>query len=181
MRLPRRANRDVSVLDGAVVPLQHDGPRRSLVAVDRPARDAGNLALGDDAPAVELHGHDAADQGDIECLPLARLTPRVPRGRQEPVNPADVIERRLGGIAVLDLRLVAAAEVDAAVAAFRQAELGVEREVVEALRGDEVVGLPQAGEHAVIRDRPPLGGLTPARTGRELHRIAPGRRAGARK
>src|SRR5690348_16353333 len=126
--LPRR-QRHLPELDLAVVPLEQDRPRLPLLAINRPAGDAGDRLPVDHPLAVEDDGHHPPDQGDLERLPLARFLGRIDRRGEEAVHAADLVAVRLLAKIVLDLHLVPAAQVDAAVAPLRVAELGGQLEI----------------------------------------------------
>src|SRR5438067_11008812 len=112
----RRRQRHLAEFDGPVIPLQEDGPRRALIAVEGAARDPGNLLPVDDALVVEVERERPPDERDVERLPLAGLLGGVDAGREEAVDAADLVAVGVAAEVVLDLHLVAAAEVDAAVA-----------------------------------------------------------------
>ena len=86
-----RRQHQVSELDRPVIALEHDRPRRALVAVERTAGDAGDRLAVDDLFAVEHHRDRAADQGDFKRLPLAGLFRGVLDRRQEAVDAADLV------------------------------------------------------------------------------------------
>ena len=117
---------------------------------------------------------------------------RVRARGQEAVDAADQVRVRLQAVVVLDLHLVAAAQVDAAVAALRVAELGVQLEVGELPLADQVDAGLGVDQQAVADDpavrRLGLGRRERVRAGRaerpagevlaveQFDRLAPGRR-----
>ena len=102
------------------------------------------------------------------------------RRGQEPVDAADAVRvQRLADV-VLDLRLVAAAQVHAAVALGRVHQLDVQLEVPESLLRDEVGAGRRVREHAALdgpadalRGAPLLPPVEPGRR-EQLHGGAPG-------
>src|SRR5207248_6265134 len=105
--------------DGPMIPLQHDRSRRSLIAIESAPRDPGDGLAVNDSLAVEDDGQDAADKHDIKRLPLARSFRRIDAGGQKAVDAADLVAVGFIAVVVLDLDLVAAAQVNAAVTPFR--------------------------------------------------------------
>ena len=104
----------------------------------------------DDRRAVK-HDRDApADELDVERLPLAGRARRIDGRRDEAVDAAHAQRiERLAGV-VLDLHLVAAAQIHAAVAAGRKPELGVQPKVAERRVRDEIDARRRRGQHVAL-------------------------------
>ena len=82
----------------------------SLIAVERTARDAGNLLPVDDRRAVQDHRDPPPDQLDVEGLPFAGRAGRLDGRRDKAIDAAHAQRvERLAGV-VLNLHLVAAAK-----------------------------------------------------------------------
>src|SRR5262245_8138933 len=108
-----------------MVALEHDRTGGPFIAVERAAGDARNRLPVDDALAVEHDRHDATNERYVHLLPFAGFFCGIDRGRKEAVDAADIMRIRLQAVIVLNLNLVSPTQVDAAVASFGIAELGV--------------------------------------------------------
>src|SRR5207247_1677271 len=139
-------------IDRTVITLQHQRAGRTLVAIERAAGDAGNLLAIDHHFAVECHGHFSADERDIEILPFSGTLGGVYPGLQEAIDTGDDVAIQRMTLVVFDLGLVAATQVDAAVAAFGVAKFDVELEVGEFAVGNEVVARLGITQQAVLYD-----------------------------
>ena len=82
-------------------------------------------------------------------MPFARTLGGNLTRRDEAVDAAETIVGRLQTIVVLDLDLVAAVQIDAAIAPRRIAELDVKLEVAERLSGLDICTGMWAAQHAV--------------------------------
>src|SRR3954470_16357910 len=156
--LPRRCDDDVAVIHGAVIPLQEQRTGRAFVTVEGATGDARNLLVHDHRSAVGDDGHHSSNERDVICLPLSRRLRRDHARRQESVDRAEPIVPRRITVVVLYLHLVAPAQIDAAVALLRVAELDVELEIAEGAVGDEITPGPRAAQHTA--DDAPLVGAS---------------------
>src|SRR5215510_15550117 len=118
----RGSQNDISEPHLAVIALEHERPRRLFGAVERASGDPRYLFLVNHCLAVERDGPLASDQSDLVLLPLAGLLRRVHLRSEESVQPAHAVTLRLLAVIVLDLRFIAAAQVNAAVALFDDLE-----------------------------------------------------------
>jgi hypothetical protein len=133
-----------------VVPLDHERTGFTFVAVERSPRDAGNHLAVDRLFTIEDDGNPPADKRDLHRLPFTRRLRGIGDGVDESINTADAVAVGLLAGAVLDLHFITAAEVEAAVAAFRESELGEELEVIERLFGDEVGARVDVRQQSVL-------------------------------
>src|SRR5262245_31415407 len=148
--LLRGSQNDIPEPHLAVIALEHDRPRRPFGAVERAAGDPWYLFFVNHCLAVERDGKLASDQGDLVLLPLAGLFRRVHLRSEESVQPAHAVALRLLAVIVLDLRFIAAAQVNAAVALFDDLEFEAELEVLELLFSDDVNAALAVGHRAVF-------------------------------
>src|SRR5690242_14035952 len=111
-----------------MVALNHDRTGAALVAVERTAGDSRDGLSIYNGLAVEHHGYNAADQRDIERLPLARRLRRPDAGREEAVDTGHTMHAQILALVVFDLDLVSAAQVDTAVVLGRIPEFHVQLE-----------------------------------------------------
>src|SRR5262245_40352734 len=140
-----------------MVALEHDRPRLLFGAVERAAGDPRYLFFVDHCLAVERDGQSASDQGDLVLLPLPGLLRGVHLRSEETVKPAHAVALRLLAVIVFDLRLVAAAQVNAAVTGpsavglrVGEFEFEAELEVPELLFSDDVNAALAVGHRAVF-------------------------------
>ena len=174
----------LSELDLAVVALKHDWAGRAFVAVERSAGDAGDDLAVDDLLAVKCDGDHPSDQAYLERLPLARFFRSVFDRRQKTVDTADVVTFRLFAEVIFDLHLIAATQVDSAIAAAGIAEIRTQFEVGELLLGQEVVAGLCVDQNAVSNDPAILLAGCPRHPARQipavekLDRLAPSRQGG---
>src|SRR6266540_3531556 len=82
-------NRQIAILHGSVIPLQHDRSRRAFIAVERAARDPGDRRATDHIAPIEGHRHRPADQRDVVGLPFAGALRGVLIGHEESVDGAE--------------------------------------------------------------------------------------------
>src|ERR1051325_9168089 len=123
---------DIAILDRAVIALQKERPRRALVAVERAARGPRDVLARDHLVTVEHDRDQPPHQGDLVGVPLpGRLRRRLVR-RDEAVDRPQPLARNDAQGGILDLHLVAAPQIDTAVAMLGEAELHVELEVAVA-------------------------------------------------
>src|SRR5204863_6903625 len=186
---PRRGQYDVTVLHRPVIALQHDRPRLPFIAVERPARDPGNGGATNHLMSVEHDGDDPPDQRDVVGLPLAGALRGILVGNQKPVDRAEAAGRRLAPGRILDLRLIAPAQIHAAVAARRIAKLEVQLEVAVGPVRHEIAAALRIGQHGghgipLVRTAygMPAGEVRPIEEldrPSPLHRAAPLERRGA--
>ena len=97
-----------------------------------------NRLVVDDLFPVEDDGDVAVDQCDVVVVPFAARLACVFRRQDAPEDSADALGALHAAIAVQDLRLVHAAQVDAAVAAGRHLEFNLQVEVHELPLGAQV-------------------------------------------
>src|SRR5258706_12536348 len=135
---PRRRQRDIPILHRPVIALQHDRPRLFFVAVERPARDPRNVGATNHLMPVEHHRDHPPHQGDVVGLPLGGALPAILLGNDKPVDRAEAAGGRLAPCRILDLSLIASAQIHAAVARRRIAKLEVQREVAVGPIGHEI-------------------------------------------
>src|SRR5881394_4639488 len=65
-------NRNIAILHGSVIALQHDRSRRAFIAVERPAGDPWDRRATDHLAPIEDDRHRPAHQRDVVGLPFAR-------------------------------------------------------------------------------------------------------------
>src|SRR5712691_8901456 len=150
--LLRRRQHDVAVLYWPMIPLQHDRPHLLFIAIERATRGPRNVRPANHLFAVQDHRHHPADQRDVVGLPLAGALRRILSGNQKPVDRAEAargLPAAHGHDRVLDLRLVAAPQIDAAVAVLGIAELEVQLEVAKHRVAHEIATALRIGEHAI--------------------------------
>src|SRR5918996_1274879 len=131
-RIRRRSGwseHDVAILDRSVIALQEDRPRRAFVRIERAARDPRNVAPADHLAAVEHHSHLPPDQRDVVRLPRPRGARDAHTRLEKAVDRAEPFGRHYSQRGIFDLHLVAAAQVNAAVAPRRIAKLDVQLEI----------------------------------------------------
>src|SRR5262245_18413605 len=140
-----------------MIALEHDRPRRSFGAVERAAGDPWYLFFVNHCLVVKRDGQLASDQCDLVLLPVAGLLRGVHLRCEEPVQPAHAVALRLISVIVFDLRLIAAAQVNAAVTGASAVDLRVcefefeaELEVPELLFSDDVNAALAVGHRAVF-------------------------------
>src|ERR1035437_9290241 len=109
---------DVAVLHAAgVIALYVERAGFAFVGIERAARGAGDLLVIDSLDAVANHRQPTAHQSDVEAFPLARRARQLPRRREHAVDTPDAVKLVVGvHLLVLHLDLVAAAQIDAAIA-----------------------------------------------------------------
>src|SRR5712691_1962402 len=128
-----RADAEVAEGDGAVVALEHDGAGLSDLVIQSAAGGVREGGVVDDVHSVQHHGRLVALDPGVYRLPLAGGLGRIGTGGHQAIDRAvDVAFGRLA-VVVLDLDLVAAAQVDAAVAAGRVHVFVVDVKVLELL------------------------------------------------
>src|SRR6266540_1635240 len=153
----RGSQNDIPEPHLAVIALEHDRPRRLFGAVERASGDPRYLFFVNHCLVVERDGQLTSDQSDLVLLPLTGLFRRVHLRSKEPVQPAHAVTLRLLAVSVFDLRFIAAAQVNAAVAGQYAVDLRVgefefeaELEVPELLFGDDVDTALAVGHRAVF-------------------------------
>src|SRR5262249_50623077 len=134
----RRRDHNISIVNLLVIALQHYRPGLALIAIERASGDSRDLCVVDDSHAVENQRHFAADQSYVQGLPFAGLLGGIARRRDEAVDAADSMALRFFSEVVLNLNLVTASQIDAAVTLVSHLELEVQLEVGELLLGDYV-------------------------------------------
>src|ERR1039457_415032 len=150
----RHRDHDIAIHHPAgMVALEIKRSRLSLVGIQRTASDAGNLLLVDRRDAVADDGHIAADERDVERLPLARLARQLELGGEEPVDRPHAVKRIFRArLLVLHLDFVAPAQVDSAVTFLGAVELDVKLEIVELPRGAEIRSVCFVQQHSILGD-----------------------------
>src|SRR5262249_54762379 len=136
-----------------VMGLRHYRPGLALIAIERASGDSRDLCVVDDSHAVENERHFAADQSYVEGLPFAGLLGGIARRRDEAVDAADSMALRFFSEVVLNLNLVTASQIDAAVTLVSHLELEVQLEVGGLLLGDYVRAV-RCVLHYAIHDAP---------------------------
>ena len=121
-----------------MVTLDVERARLAFVAIQCTAGNAGDFLIADHRFAVGNECEHSAYQCDVECIPLAGFFSYHFAGRDEAVNSAHLVECRLHAFAVCNLHFITATQVDAAVAAFRNAEFDMQLEVTELLICNQV-------------------------------------------
>src|SRR5262245_46483561 len=121
-RLLRGCQNNILEPHFAMVALQHDWPRRPFGAVERASGDPRYLFFVDQRLAIEDDCQLASDQGDFVLLPLAGLLRRVQLRNQEAIDRTHSRDLRRFAEVIEDLRLVAAPQVNSAVALFDEFE-----------------------------------------------------------
>src|SRR4051794_3450060 len=121
-----------------MITLEHQRAGSAFVTVERAAGDARYLRIIDDGFAVQHDGDSPSGQGDVVALPLARLGGGVDGGPEKTVEAAHA--QAVGRLAevVINLHLVSATQVNAAVALLDNVEFEVQLEVGEFLFADDV-------------------------------------------
>lgn len=76
------SKRDATLL--AALQVNRAGQR--FVAIERAARDAGNLLISDDRPAIEHDSYASPDEREVEGVPFGGLAWRRRRGRKKSVD-----------------------------------------------------------------------------------------------
>ena len=154
-----------------MIALDHDRPGLGFLRVERAAGDSRELRIVVNLLAVE-RGRDAvADDGDLNGLPFSGRLARVHHRRLGRVDGHVAVLPILGAAGIVEhLHLVAAAQIDAAVALGRQLVLRVEPEVLELLLGDQVVAVGLVGHGAV--DHRPHHRLVLVLDAPRIHRLA---------
>ena len=74
-----------------MVTLEHQRSRRAFIAVERAARDAGNLAIGVERFAVEDDGDETSRERDLEFVPGVGSTREGFFGAKPPVEAAGLL------------------------------------------------------------------------------------------
>src|SRR5690349_8657869 len=134
-----------------MVALQIDRSGSALVTIQRATRRTGNDLIGNHGSAVEDDSYASADEGDVVRLPLAGRVRRALVRRQKTIHSSNFVGARNGtSFAVLDLHLVSAAEVNAAVAPLRIAELDVQLEVGELRVTHDIPAASAVRQHTVV-------------------------------
>ncbi len=83
-RLLSGSDNDLAELDRTMVALEIDRAGFAFVAVERTAGDAGDLLVGDNGFTIHHDGHIAADEGDVERLPVSGPRAAISLGAMKP-------------------------------------------------------------------------------------------------
>src|SRR5262245_7237199 len=152
-RLLRGCQNNILEPHFAMIALQHDWPRRPFGAVERASGDSRYLFFVDQCLAIEDDSQLASDQCDFVLLPLARFLRRVHLRNQEAIDRAHASDLCRFAEVIEDLSLVAAAQVNAAVALFDELEFHRQLEILEFLLRDDVDAALTVG-HRPVFDAP---------------------------
>lgn len=121
-----------------MISLQHEGTRLCLPTVQRATCDAGNLNVIDDQLIIKYNRYFPAQKSDIAGIPLAGRFDRHHIWDQETVHASRPQAARLLAVIILNLNLIPAAQIDAAIAAFQEMILKMQLEISELLPGDQI-------------------------------------------
>ena len=116
-----------------MIALEIDRARLPFIAIDGPARNSGDFLVVDNGYPVLNDRNKSAQERDLERLPDARSPRLFGDRRDETIDTAHVMAWRLLNGIVLDLYLVAAAQINTAIGFRGTVDFDVQFEITEPL------------------------------------------------